>query len=372
MKKTKFLPILALVAILAVTFAGCSDDSTSSSDSGLYFHIPFPGGDYFDRVESMVLTVTAADIDSPITAVVPDSMISGKTQLDFRMDVPEGDARHYSILALDSDNQSLYSNQGDFDIAGRTDISITLLPIGSGSPNRVKLFRNVNPWGLPPQPESVLVALGFSQGNGANQYQVFNSSQMGSVVLTPGTDLVIIQANQDTLFYQDYIEATASFDDFVQNGGAMLYFCTAESNILNYVDLTLPGGAEYSNRLSLYNDVIIPDHPITAGLPDELYATYAAHGYFENLPANSLILTVDSDSLMPTLSVSNLGTGTIVYSSQPLEFFRRYRSTLPDMGGMLSRVVRFMLGYDPTPGEIPGPNMMPPGTSSSVVNAREQ
>ena len=377
MKKTKWMLMSAIMLTLAVTFSGCSDDSTSSSDSGLYFHVPFPDDSYFDRVDSISLAITAADIDSPITAIVPDSLISGETQLNIRMNVPAGDARHYDLQAYDSDDQCLFRNQGDFDNEGRTDISIILRPNGMGGPSRVKLFRNFPPFNEPSQPESILVSLGFSQGNGADQYQVLNSSQMASVVLSPGIDLVILQAMQDTIFYQDYVDASASFDEFVQDGGAMLFFYTASNFDDSISGTTFPAGVEFTSRYNAHNDVIVADHPITVGLEQELDGGYlvASTGYFSNLPANSLVLTAETAFLVPTMFVFSHGNGTIILSSQPLEYFRRYRSTFPNMGGMLSRVIRFMLGYDPTPGEIPGPILMPPGNrgnNSSAISASER
>jgi hypothetical protein len=94
------------------------------------------------------------------------------------------------------------------------------------------------------------------------------------------------------------------------------------------------------------------DHPILAGVDYILHGHSASHGYFDNLVPGTLVLTVDTLS-HPTLIVYGYGKGTVILSGQPLEFYRFYRDSYPALGSLLSRTMRFALGYDPTPEPLP-------------------
>lgn len=352
----KILSIMGVLLVLTLLFAGCSSDEKTTNapaDTHTYLHVPFPVDSYFENVRSLSVTVTAADIDSPITAV--DTTIQSTSQSDIMITIPAGADRHFEVAALDSSGQQLYRTQLDATVnsGARTDIAVMLFAMGYGAPTKVKLFRDTPPWGTV-QPESVLMSMGFTQGAGANQYQVFNSSQMGSIVLTPGIDLVIFQAYQETTYYKNYLANRAFFETFVQDGGTMffLYATDIGNRSDSAVNMIFPGGVDYTFHTNGLNHPVIMDHPITAGIAHDLPGSSASHGYFDSLVAGTLILTVDSDS-NPTLMIYGYGQGTVVLSGQPLEFARYHRSTWAAMSTLLSRVIRFILGYDPTPEPLP-------------------
>lgn len=371
MFKTILVKAGVLLVLPLLLFIGCGDDKTTNApaDTHTYVHVPFPVDSYFDAVRTLTVTVTATDIVTPITAT--DTTILTTSQSDIQMTIAAGTNRHFDVVALDSTGQQLYRTQKNVTInsGARTDVSLILLPAGSASPTKVKLFRNTLPWLWPSQPESILVSLGFTQGAGVNQYQVFNSSQMGSIVLTPGVDLVILQAMQETTFYKDYLASREFFEDFVQNGGNLFIIYTAYGMGVysdSLVNMIFPGGVDYIYKEDYLNHPAIIDHPILAGIAYDLRGTSASHGYFDGLLAGTLVLTVDSLS-NPTLVIYGYGQGTVVLSGQPIEYWRYYRGTFPPMGELLSRIVRFILGYDPTPEPLPKTGMPHRVESSTTV-----
>jgi hypothetical protein len=351
------LSATGLFLVLAIMIlGGCSSDkTTSSADTNTYLHIAFPVQSYFDRVTSLTATVTADDIDSPITAI--DTMVQSEEYSNITISIPAGSGRNIDVAGLDSAGQQLYRTQRTVTIASgaRNDISMTLMPAGYASPTKVKLFRNILPFYNPTQPESVLIDLGFTQGAGTNQYQVFNSSQMGSIVQTPGTDLVILQAMQETTFYKDYLASRDYMETFVREGGTMFILYTAINSGAysdSLVNMVFPGEVDYKYRLTNDNHPVVEDHPIMAGVDYVLHGHSASHGYFDDLVPGTLVLTVDTLS-GPTLLIYGFGKGTVILSGQPLEFYRYYRDTYPALGSLLSRTMRFALGFDPTPEPLP-------------------
>ena len=245
----------------------------------------------------------------------------------------------------------------------RTDLSVILIPVGYGTATRVKIFRDVLPWDFT-STDTVLMNMGFTQGAGSNQYQIIASSLMGSVTLTPGTDLIIIEADQETLFYQNYISASATFEEFVEQGGTMFFIAALQTSTLNAVDLVLPNSVTIYQNPNNYNYTLIDDHPLMANMGDTIRGSSASHGSLLNLPEAALRLTIDEDDSV-TLAIYGYGQGTVIVSGQPLEHMRYYRLSYPEGGSILSRVIHYALGYDPTPEPTPRVGNLPNAIPSS-------
>jgi hypothetical protein len=329
---------------LAVVLIGCGDDKTTApADTKTYVHIPFPEGTYFDRVTSIEVTVTAADIATPLTVV--DTSLESLSQLTLAITVPAGADRHFDILAADSSGHHLYRAQYDITVNNgtRTDLSAMMYPIGYGTPSRVKIFRNNLPWGFT-STDSVLINMGFTIGAGNNQYQILASSLMGSITLTPGTDLVILEADQDAAFYEDYMSSHDAFEEFVTQGGTLFFICA----LPNTADLVMPESVTYHMHVDSLNYTINNDHPITANLGESIEGDYASHGELVNLPDHALTLMINTvDSV--TTAIYTSGKGTVILSTQTLEWLRRFRYSFPEGGSILSRIIHYALGHDPTP-----------------------
>jgi hypothetical protein len=336
----------------AVIIGGCGsdDDTTSSVGTGTYIHIPFPEGTYFARVRAIEVTVTGSGITTPVTA--KDTTIVGTTRTEISLPVPAGTARHFDIIASDSLGQNLYRAQMDADVgSGRTDLSALLYPVGYGTPAKVKVFRDEAPWGYY-STDSVLIHAGFTEGSGTNQYQILASALMGSVTLTPGTDLVIIEGAQDSAFYGNYLNARESFESFVEQGGQLFFIACLYSGVEDVITLIFPDSVLYGTINTDNNYTVIDDHPINVGQAETLLGSSAAHGYLWNLSAGSLILNTNSNDSAVTV-IYGFGEGTVILSTQTLEFCRANRTTYPTMAAILSRTIRFLLGLDPTPEPLP-------------------
>jgi len=350
---SKVLSILmGVIFVCGVIFiAGCGsdDNTTSSGGSGTYIHIAFPDGSYFARVRVITVTATGSGITTPVTA--KDTTIVGTTQTDISLSVPAGTARHFDIIASDSLGQNLYRTQLDATVgSGRTDLSAMLYPVGYGTPTRVKLFRDVIPWSsYGASTDSVLLYAGFTAGAGTNQYQVLSSSLMGSVTLTPGTDLVIIQSNQYLTFHENYMNARSVFEDFVTQGGTLLYLSSMQVGIGGEPLLVFPDSVLCVAQTDYININKVNDHPISIGYEDTINGSYADYNIYTNLTPGSLVIYADSrDSA--TMVIYGFGKGTVVLNSQTIEFYRGYGG---EMETMLSQTIRFLLGLDPTPDPHP-------------------
>jgi hypothetical protein len=347
LKKVSIL-LGAFLIFGALMIVGCGSDNktTSPVDSRTYIHVPFPDGSYFARVRSISVTATGTGISTPITA--EDTTIAGTTQTDISLSVASGTGRHFDIVASDSLGQNMYRTQFDATVTsgGRTDLSAILMPIGYGNPTRVKLFRDVIPWGAyGASTDSVLQHAGFTNGSGSNQYQVLSSSLMGSVTLTPGTDLVIIQSNQNLPFYQNYANARSVFETFVEQGGTLLFLSSMQIGTGGEPLLVFPDSVLCLAQTDYVNINKVNDHPISVGYEDTINGSYADYNVYTNLATSCLVIYTDSRDSATTV-IYGYGKGTVVLNSQTIEFYRGYGG---EMETMLSQTIRFLLGLDPTP-----------------------
>jgi hypothetical protein len=332
----------------ALMLAGCGsdDNSVNSVDSKTYVHVPFPDGSYFTRVRSISVTATGTGITTPVT--VNDTTIVGTTQSDIPLSVASGTARHFDVVASDSLGQNLYRTQFDATVTsgGRTDLSAILMPIGYGNPTKVKLFRDAIPWqAYGASTDSVLLHAGFTEGAGTQQYRILESSLMGSVTLTPGTDLVIIQSNQSATFYENYSNARSEFDAFVEQGGTLLFLSSMQIGVGSEPLLVFPESVLCLAQTDYVNYTKVNDHPISMGYEDTINGSYASYNVYTNLASGSLVIYTDSRDSATTVIYAH-GKGTVVINSQTIEFYRGYGG---EMETMLSQTIRFLLGLDPTP-----------------------
>lgn len=319
-------------------------------NQGVWVFIPYPVDDLFEHVNEMQIKVTGEGIGSAI--ILTQTVDHEQSSMMVELSVPSGGNRHFDIFGLNTFDRYLYRAQVTASVFDslETNIAVTLLQLGYGEARRVRIFRNSLPWGFADL-DTLLDGMGFSQGPGDYQYQVFNSTLMGSILLVPGRDIVIFEGWQDTAFYNDYMAARDYFEEFIDSGGSMLMVADAGSTHSGYFDSTnmqFPGGVVFTSGTSNLNRTVTPYHHIIAGIPDSLIGSQVSYGSLGALPPGALPLTQNHLG-QATLVVYPFGKGSVIMSSQPLEYLYHHSGTYSTCGSLLARIVRFMLGKDPTP-----------------------
>jgi hypothetical protein len=227
------------------------------------------------------------------------------------------------------------------------DTVVHTVNVGGSQENAVHIiiFRDAVPWGseVPAVLDQMLEIMEFTEGVGANEYEVLGSSEMATVTLTPGEDLVIIQNDQPQTFYDEYADNQVRFLQFVSGGGTIFWeACDLGWNGGSITDagIVLPGAIELAEYETWYNYVSLPGAPIVEGLPDELYGQYASHEGISNLPDGATVYTVD-DAGHPTLVEYDYRGGWVIVTTQPLEhsFYNNWTS-----GHVMPRVISYVLG----------------------------
>ncbi|MFP4548422.1 MAG: PKD domain-containing protein [Fidelibacterota bacterium] len=217
---------------------------------------------------------------------------------------------------------------------------------GAGTATHVKLFQDALPWSSNAM-ITMLESLGFTEGGGANQYEIIPSTDMATVSLIPGTDLVIIANDQNDTFYANYAASQVRFNNFVYTGGSLFWeACDRGWAYGNMVDqgVVLPGNITQNHNYDNYNYVTDQNLPLVSGLPDELDHNYASHESFTNLQDGTTIYCVDSYS-QPTLVEYNLGGGWVIVTGQPLEHqYDNNYGVADDMSQLLPRIVSYFTG----------------------------
>ncbi len=227
------------------------------------------------------------------------------------------------------------------------DTVVHTVNVGGSQENAVHIiiFRDAVPWGseVPAVLDQMLEIMEFTEGAGANEYEILGSSDMASLTLTPGEDLVIIQNDQPQAFYDEYADNQVRFLQFVSGGGTIFWeACDLGWNGGSIMDagIVLPGAIELTEYETWYNYVSLPGAPIVEGLPEELYGQYASHEGISNLPDGATVYTID-DAGHPTLVEYNYRGGWVIVSTQPLEhsFYNNWTS-----GHVMPRIISYVLG----------------------------
>lgn len=196
-------------------------------------------------------------------------------------------------------------------------------------------------------------------------FDIAGSSQMGRIDLS-AYQVVFIANDQPSSFYDTYTANLARFEQFVQRGGTLWFGAAAWGwgGGGSTDGLSLPGGAKVTGPLfEDYNDVVDPEHPTMAGLPNPFYGMSASHAAFEALPAGARTIARGQSSGLPTLIEYTVGAGRVLAFGQTLEYGWSYGQ---DAGRILENAVPYVfkapwLTADPARGTLP------PGATQEVA-----
>ena len=209
----------------------------------------------------------------------------------------------------------------------------------------VIVVRDVVPWSpdIPAVLDMMLEVMGFTVGDGPNQYEVVAAASLRGIDLTPGEDLVIVQNDQPQSFYNDYAATQVRVQRFVELGGTIFWeACDRgwQGGSIESAGIVLPGNVTLSPYETWYNYVELPGTPLTEGLPEFLYGQYASHEAIHSLPDGAVVY-ITNDAGDATLAEYGVGDGWVLLSTQPLEwnFYNNWSS-----GQVMPHVVGHVLG----------------------------
>ena len=177
--------------------------------------------------------------------------------------------------------------------------------------SKILVFRNIRSWNRHPDFEEALTGMHF-------KFDVKPSSAMRDTDLA-GYDLVIIPGAQwNTGFYRDYKESAAKFETYASDGGTIVY----ELNGAEREGITLPGGARMVSHPAIYNQLLVPEHPILLPMGGKpIHANFASHGYLAAVPHGATVLATEvngpaADIAHPTFVEYAEGSGRIIAACQ--------------------------------------------------------
>ncbi|MBN2230774.1 MAG: right-handed parallel beta-helix repeat-containing protein [Candidatus Thorarchaeota archaeon] len=185
----------------------------------------------------------------------------------------------------------------------------------------VAIFQVWNPWGHPSNQEILDTWM--------VEYDIYDDLSMGMIDLS-GYAKVIISSDQPDWFMDGVYANMGWFEDYAASGGILEVH--AATNYY-WVDGLLPGGAYYVPYVDDLISITDPSHPILTNpniiTDEELdYWSASVHGYVDSLPGGSQII-LETDSGYPVLIEQAFGMGSIVISTQTLEWgFARDKSRI--------------------------------------------
>lgn len=333
------------VAFTFVLMSACSGRPTGDPGYNVALTLIPPDDPLYDNADSASLRVEAVDMRSPLMAVYPIDPAGREPQF-IGLDLENGTARIFRIQLKNNDGRILFSSLASGDISEDRLLSLDFVfrQSGFGTASTVKVFRDRLPWNSMAL-DSTLYEEGLTLGHDGNQFYIYYSDMMADVQLQPGIDLVIISNDQPQAFYDSYALNQDRFEDFVREGGTLLWgACDLGWNYgsISEAGLTLPGSITVSYSLDQVNIVTNSEYQLLSGLDDTLHGNYASQEHFNNIPYGAIAYLTDTDS-RPTLLGYGLGNGWVMVSGQPLEY-NYDRRDLYSIGDLLPRIVRFLLG----------------------------
>ena len=220
---------------------------------------------------------------------------------------------------------------------------------------RVLVVQDALPWGFTAL-QDVLTADGIA-------YDAIGSAQLGSTDLGH-YDVLIVPSDQFYQTYQNLAASAAQIDAFVTHGGRFEYHAAGYGfNGGEPTLYTLPGGMTVQPDFPSTNVVLLPSHPIAAGVPNPFTGNAASHVRFLNIPANAKAI-LGNDTGLPNCVQYAHGAGVVVASGQTLEWGYHFGQ---GAGIVLQNMVPYVckggaswLTADPEEGVVP------PGGSAQV------
>ncbi len=156
-------------------------------------------------------------------------------------------------------------------------------------------------------------------------YNIYGSGDLATQPL-PLSAAIWIVNDQSQLFYDRYADSQTRFDQFVADGGILVFGACDRGwggGSLETAGAKLPGDVSsiFSTDGTNYN--VNPIHPLMTNVDAVLLGNYASHNYFQDLPADATILAENS-AQQPTLVEYNYGNGRVIATGQALEAAWRY------------------------------------------------
>lgn len=280
--------------------------------------------------------------------------VTGSDDLEFAWDF-DGDGTLDTGWTADNTATTIFTNVGAYDVVlyvrdidGLVGMDIYGLAVESrtalGTANHIKAFRNRAAWDTSSF-ENTMAANGYTEGTGDKQYEILPSTALATEIMIPGQDLVIVMNDQDQAFYNDLAVSLERLERFIENGGVVIWGACDRGwgggSMATAGITALPGGVVFTEDFDNYNFNNNPASELMAGLPNQLYGTYASHESFSNLAAGSTAHMVDSTG-DATLVEYEYERGWVMLTGQPLEYNVAYNSD--QMGLVYPRLFNYVLG----------------------------
>jgi len=325
----------------AVTNAVIAEGHTASvgNSHGLSIYYPESPGDYFTSYETDVLFTNDTHWDEFLYAIlfttpsVPDITVSPTS---FNVTLEPNTTEDY-ILTIGNDG----TGELTYDISDQeTTLSLppeaveTIEHVAAGesseerrgvvpvtpsydqrTPSEVALFKDSDPWYYTAI-EEILTAYGTT-------YDVYNSSQMGVVDLSPYEKVITASVQGDTFW--DALEANKTwFESYVSSGGVLeMHLCASSGS--NSPGKVYPGGfVFYDTNIELVSIVdsahLVVNTPntITDAQLDDWY--YSAHGWFDVIPGSGDVVLKSTTNDEPVWVETAFGSGYILATTQTVEW----------------------------------------------------
>jgi len=163
--------------------------------------------------------------------------------------------------------------------------------------------------------EDVLDELGIEN-------DVVNSDSLGQIEFSDYS-VVVIPSTQPGSYYQTLVDRKEDIATFVENGGVLVahtlqfgWPCNGGTDPFKY----LPDGVDAPVGIDDSHDILVPDHPVVEGIPEEDFeARQASVSYLRNLPNSAEVVVINSEG-KPTYAEYPYGDGTVLATGHPPEW----------------------------------------------------
>ncbi|HKQ62313.1 MAG TPA: choice-of-anchor D domain-containing protein [Candidatus Polarisedimenticolaceae bacterium] len=177
--------------------------------------------------------------------------------------------------------------------------------------------------------------------------------------------MVLVPSDQPTYFYELLQERASQLESFVAGGGVLEFhaagwgFQDGDASLV-----VLPGGMRIVQSSTTVNRVVLPGHPLVAGVPQVFSGSSASHAYFAEIPAAAARI-VEDDLGHTNLVVYPFGSGWVISGGQTFEYGYAFGESA---GTILANMFPFAYTIAPPWLDVePHSGLVAPGQSAEIA-----
>ncbi len=151
------------------------------------------------------------------------------------------------------------------------------------------------------------------------------------------SDFIVTVGGQDDSYYSDLSTNQNRLEQYIEQGGVMLYSASTFGSSIN-----IAGGTVSVFENEFHQTIMNENHPILDGLVDENFTSISNNNVLRYIPDNAEVSLIGRESREPTFIEYELGKGYVVVSSVAIEYLHNRNEVIFEMQDFYLKTLRYV------------------------------